>query len=186
MRCRSTAQGPTWKEQLQLVWLWWMQVSPPWEKLEKGLRPNATFDDDPSTSKHGWQYVVTQPLNARFVEGTLRPRLLDSARAQLSSQSGPLVSAPFKCPVARHTTQRLTHKSFAPCSSAVSGSLYPLPAVLAGLAVHSIPVAGVLGGRGFPVESAAARVCREGGRRVTTNIRIQDMGIVASRGDPRR
>ena len=70
------------------------------------------------------------------------------------------------------------------------------PAVLAGVAVHFDPsghhraacaVAGVLGRRGFAVESAAARVCCEAGGRVTTNVRIQDMDIVApNRVDERR
>ena len=41
-------------------------------------------------------------------------------------------------------------------------------------------VAGVLGSRGFAVGSAVARVCHEAGVRVSTNIRIQDMDIVAS------
>ena len=36
---------------------------------------------------------------------------------------------------------------------------------------------GVLGRRGFAVESAAARVCREGGARVTTNILVRDMDV---------
>ena len=38
-------------------------------------------------------------------------------------------------------------------------------------------VAGVLGRRGFPIESAVARVCREAGGRVTTNVRVQDLDI---------
>ena len=84
-------------------------VAPSWEELtgggrEGGFRPNATFDDDdPSTQKHGWQHVATQPVNAR--QGTVRPRLTDTARVQLRSQSGPMASAPFTCcPVARYTT----------------------------------------------------------------------------------
>ena len=36
---------------------------------------------------------------------------------------------------------------------------------------------GVLGRRGFAVESAAARVCREGGAPVTTNILVRDMDV---------
>ena len=35
--------------------------------------------------------------------------------------------------------------------------------------------AGVLGKRGFPLECAAAQVCREGGARVTTNMFVRDM-----------
>ena len=39
------------------------------------------------------------------------------------------------------------------------------------------PVAGVLGTRGFPLENAAARICREGGGRVRTNVLVRDMDI---------
>ena len=37
--------------------------------------------------------------------------------------------------------------------------------------------AGVLGRRGFSVESVAARICREGGARVTTNLLVRDMDL---------
>ena len=39
--------------------------------------------------------------------------------------------------------------------------------------------AGVLGRRGFALESAAARICREAGGRVTTNIFVRDLDITA-------
>ena len=39
--------------------------------------------------------------------------------------------------------------------------------------------AGVLGRRGFPLECAAAQVCREGGARVTTNMFVRDMDLAA-------
>ena len=38
-------------------------------------------------------------------------------------------------------------------------------------------VAGVLGRRGFPLESAAARVCREAGARVRTNVMVRDLDL---------
>ena len=40
-------------------------------------------------------------------------------------------------------------------------------------------MAGVLGSRGFALESAAARVCREAGGRVSANVRVQDMDLAA-------
>ena len=47
--------------------------------------------------------------------------------------------------------------------------------------------AGVLGRRCFAVESAAARICREGGARVTTNSMVRDMDLAAlNPGDARR
>ena len=142
---------------------------------------------DPSTPKHGWQFVATQPVNSRFIEGTVRPRLTDTARAQLRSQSGPMASVPFTCClVARHTTfdpqvlrllllRRLWLPS--PSSSRVCRCGRPLDS--SGHHRAACAVAGVLGSRGFAVESAAARVCREAGGRVSTNISIQDMDIVA-------
>ena len=39
--------------------------------------------------------------------------------------------------------------------------------------------AGVLGKRGFPLECAAAQVCREGGARVSTNMFVRDMDLAA-------
>ena len=38
-------------------------------------------------------------------------------------------------------------------------------------------VSGVLGRRGFALESAAARVCREAGGRVTLNVRVSDLDL---------
>ena len=68
-------------------------------------------------------------------------------------------------------------------SSAVCGSLSRRPAVLAGVAVRSISVAATkavcaVGFELFAVESAAARVCREAGSRVITNVKIQDMDVL--------
>ena len=47
--------------------------------------------------------------------------------------------------------------------------------------------AGVLGRRAFALESAAARVCREAGARVTTNVMVRDLDLVPQeRVDGRR
>ena len=47
--------------------------------------------------------------------------------------------------------------------------------------------AGVLGRRGFPLVSCAARICREAGARVSQNIRVQDLGLLpVPRVDNRR
>ena len=80
-------------------------AAPTWEELAgRGGRGSARMPLS-MTPKNGWQYVATQPVNARFIEGTVRPRLTDTAHAQLRSQSGPMASVPFTCcPVARHTT----------------------------------------------------------------------------------
>ena len=46
--------------------------------------------------------------------------------------------------------------------------------------------AGVLGRRGFAVESAAARICREAGGRVSTNRFVRDLDIGVPVNDGRR
>ena len=58
------------------------------EDLAKGFRPAITFDDDdPTTPKHGWQFVPTRAVHSRL---SMWPRLPESSRAMLRSQSGPL------------------------------------------------------------------------------------------------
>ena len=46
--------------------------------------------------------------------------------------------------------------------------------------------AGVFGRSGFNLESAAARVCREAGGRVTTNVRVQDLDLPPRAGADNR
>ena len=46
--------------------------------------------------------------------------------------------------------------------------------------------AGVLGRRGFAVESVAARVCREAGTRVTPNMMVKDMDLAVPHADDTR
>ena len=46
--------------------------------------------------------------------------------------------------------------------------------------------AGILAKRGFPVESAAARVCREAGARVRTNVMVRDLNLAMPRPEDGR
>ena len=48
------------------------------------------------------------------------------------------------------------------------------------------PTAGVLGARGAALERAAARVCREAGARVATNVFLRDMNVDVPLADGRR
>ena len=97
-----------------------------------------------------------------------------------------MASVPFTCcPVARHTTcdpqvlrLLLLRRLWLPLPSSSRVCRCGRPLDSSGHHRAAF-VAGVLGSRGFAVESAAARVCREAGGRVSTNIRIQDMDIVA-------
>ena len=46
--------------------------------------------------------------------------------------------------------------------------------------------AGVLGRRGFAIESTGARICREAGDRVTVNMRVRDMDLALPQAQDRR
>ena len=82
--------------------------------------------------------------------------------------------------------------------SCFAGFVCPFPCLFAavGVAVFSTPLAthradcataGVLGRRGWALESVAARVCREGGARVRANVFVRDMDLAEySRLDCRR
>ena len=77
------------------------------------------------------------------------------------------------------------------CSFAVCGS--PFSPLLAPSSRRpwpppcSVPERGVLGRRGFALESAAARVCREAGGRVSVNVAVRDLDIgVPNEADARR
>ena len=48
------------------------------------------------------------------------------------------------------------------------------------------PRSGVLGSRGFSMENAAARICREVGARVSTNVFLRDLDFPIARHDARR
>ena len=149
---------------------------PSWEALANGLRPDAEDSvSEPRVPRHGWQCKAMRPVNERFLEGVVQPRLLDASRALLRSQSGPFASLPFT-----------SFPSALYARSAPSRSAYfllrrlwlPLP--LPGHHRAACSVAGDLGSRGFALESAAARVCREAGGRVSANVRVQDMDLAAS------
>ena len=158
-------------------------AAPVWEDLTRGL-PTPRPDEDPSNPKHGWHFWATQPLNGQFMDAVVWPRLPDSSRAMLRSQSGPLASVPFTCcPIAKHTTfdaqifrTLLLRRLWLPLSSSCPCLVvWPSTRFLWPPPQHVLWRR--LGSRWFALESAATRVCREAGGRVTTNSRIQDMDI---------
>ena len=122
--------------------------------------------------------------------------LAEPERALLRSQGGSGAGActPDLSNMSSHVASTL-HSSACYCC-VVFVSLCRCPPPTAGVAVHvdsrghhraACARAGVLGRRGFAVESAAARICREGGARVTDNVMIRDMDLAAPNpGDARR
>ena len=131
--------------------------------------------------------MAMRPVNERFLEGVVQPRLLDASRALLRSQSGPFANLPFtsfpSAPHARFDPQPfrvlLLRRLWLPLPLSSRSCRCGRPLDSSGHHRAACAVAGVLGSRGFALESAAARVCREAGGRVSTNVRVQDMDLAA-------
>ena len=132
---------------------------------------------------------------SHLVESQVRPRLRETEQALLRSQGGPLSGVPISC----FPTSALARFDSALFWVLLLRRLWlPLPPssrncrcgrLLDVFGHHraACAEAGVLGRRGFALESAAARVCREAGARVGTDILVRDLDLVPQgRPDSRR
>ena len=165
--------------------------APEWGDLARGARPDfePMANRIPGTSKHGWQQKASDVVENSFLAQTIWPTLAPPEQALLRSQQGPMAGLPYTClPISPETTfqpqelrvlflRRLWQPL--PLSSFTCRCGRPLDS--RGHHRAACPLAGVLGRRGFSLESAAARVCREAGGRVTTNVRVQDMDLLPLR-----
>ena len=162
-------------------------VSPFWYQLLQGWRPQQpAFDEiEPNESMHGWQFFVDKVVEERFRSTVVWPRCTTTQQALLRSQSGPMSGLPFSA-VPSPSSSRFPAHLF----RVLLFRCFWLPLPLTSrtcrcgrlLDVHghhraACARAGVLGGRGFSVESAAARVCREAGARVSTNVFVRDLDL---------
>ena len=123
------------------------------------------------------------------------PRLNPTDRALVRSQRGPMASIPFHTPPVS-AASRFDPQCFRvlllrrlwcqlPLSSATCRCGQPLDS--RGHHGGACATAGVLGRRGYPLESCAARICREAGARVSVNVRVQDLDLFPGpRADNRR
>ena len=161
--------------------------APPWADLQSGAQPrqNDLEDAEPGAKKHGWQHGAAQKLEDCFVSGALWPRFPLASRALFRSQGGPMAGLPFSCvPTARHSRfdpqlfrVLLLRRLWLPIPPSDRNCRCGLPLDFRGHHRAACATAGVLGRRGFALESAAARVCREAGARVSLNVRVQDMDL---------
>ena len=135
-------------------------------------------------SQCGWEQASRQ-MEKKFVSDHLWPRFDNAQRALMRSQCGPLASAALTAlPISRATRVDpqpfrlfLCRRLHLPLS--LSHRTCRCGRQLDQFGHHraACPEAGVLGKRGFPLECAAAQVCREGGARVSTNVFVRDMDL---------
>ena len=173
----------------------WFEL-PSWVDLAEGLRPNfAAVEDELGMPRFGWQRVAAVCVEDNFKTHRLLPTMASAERAQMRSQAGPLASVPFvafpSCRFAQFGSQQfrtlLLRRLHLPLPLSTRYCRCGRPFDCLGHHRAACSVAGILGKRGFPLENAAARVCREAGARVRTNVMVRDMDLVPNdRIDNRR
>ena len=162
--------------------------APSWKELAAGVRPEQLQDVDmePGIPRHGWQRAATVPVHGFLIEGTVRPRLSATEKALFRSQGGPLAGIPFLCfPTSRLSRMDssvfrvlLLRRLWLPLPPSSRFCRCGRPLDSSGHHRAACAQAGVLGRRGFALESAAARVCREAGARVSTNVLVRDLDLL--------
>ena len=142
-----------------------------------------------------WQFEASTSVENSFFLHSIVPRSSPAQCALLRSQGGPFSGLPFIVfPTSMH--QRFDSVLFRvllfrrlrlplPLSSRTCRCGRPLDVL--GHHRAACSTSGVLGRRGFALESAAARICREAGARVSTNIFVRDLDLAPLGGvDGRR
>ena len=120
-----------------------------------------------------------------FRDTVLFPQISEQARALVRSQGGPITGRALAATPSCHLTRIESHlfrvvllrrlRQRLPLSARSCRCGRPLDAF--GHHRAACARAGVLGLRGFAVESVVARICREGGGRVRTNIMLRDLDM---------
>ena len=156
---------------------------PSWQAALHGARPPRR-NLEPGTVRQGWQHEANSFVEAKFRE-TLFSRLSDQEQALIRSQAGPGAgSALTALPTGSETTipshlfrivllRRLRQPLPLSERSCRCGRLLDV----CGHHRAACARAGLLGRRGFSLESIVARICREAKGRVRTNMFVRDMDL---------
>ena len=132
---------------------------------------------DPFQPRQGWQHFASNTVEELHLREAL-PALPPPQRALVRSQGGPLSSRPFVCcPTSRLTKFSLLRRLQLPLPLSSRNCRCGRPLDCLGHHRSACAVAEVLGRRGFAVESAIARIRREGGARVSTNVFVRDLDL---------
>ena len=163
-------------------------VPPSWEALSHGARPEPIQPDDfePGCQCGGWQHEAASRVEARFRDANLFRRLDDASKALVRSQGGVGAGLALSiCPLCRVTRLEphlfrvlLLRRLRLPLPLSGRSCRCGQPLDSSGHHRAACARAGVLGRRGFALESVAARICREAGGRVMTNVVLRDLDLV--------
>jgi hypothetical protein len=169
---------------------------PEWHELADGLRPKPPdlAEREPGIFAHGWQFYAAKSVDT-VCRDNLLGRLSPAHKACLRSQSGPGAGAALTAVLTSPLLQIEPHLFRTILLRRLRLPLSFVPATcrcrqfLDSFGDHraSCAVSGILVRRAVPMESALARVFREAGGRVRTNVFVRDLNIGIGRaGDGRR
>ena len=170
---------------------------PSWQSVCEGARPEFLEPDEfePGMERGGWQHEASSRVERQFREEVLFERMAPRDRALVRSQSGPggslaLTTAPTSVltKIPPHLFRVvLLRRLRLPLPLSQHACRCGRPIDPFGHHRAACARTGALGRRGFALESAAARVCREAGGRVTTNVMVRDLDLpVPDATDSRR
>ena len=164
-------------------------VVPRWSELAAGSRPPSREPEhhEPGAPRHGWQHEAAVCVERRYRDDSLFSRMTALEKAMVRSPAGPnagvaLSTCPcsplsrIESPLFRVLLQRRLSLPL-PLSNRICRC--GLPNDQFGHHRAACSRTGLLGRRGFPLESAAARICREAGGRVATNMFVRNMDLGA-------
>ena len=159
---------------------------PSWSDVAGGLRPpdRDPEDHEPGGSRKGWQHEASSRVEQDFRE-SLFTRMPPSDRALVRSQSGPGAGVAFSASPSSMLT-RIEAPLFRVLVQRRLRLPLPLSQRICGCGLSIDPL-GHHRAACFALESALARVCREAGGRVATNLFVRNMDLGVPRaGDNRR
>ena len=149
---------------------------PLWSDLARGLRPEQR-DHEPGTARAGWQYEASSRVD--FKASCLFPHMSPSERALVRSQSGSgagvaLLTSPsspltgIESPLFRALLLQRRLRLPLPLSERMCRCGHFIDSY--GHHRAACSRTGVLGRRGFALESVAVRICREAGGPIAANL----------------
>ena len=151
---------------------------PSWRALARGARPPLwdVLEFEPGRHKRGWQHDPASRVDLRFRDEDLFHRVPAPVRALIRSQGCPMASMALSTSPTSHLTRLqpnlfrtiLLRRLRQPLPLSERSCRCGRPLDSSGHHRAACAQAGVLGRRGFAVESVAARICRGAGGRVST------------------
>ena len=161
---------------------------PLWADLKEGVRPPFPISHEPGEWQPGWQHHASSASNYRFQETVMIAQSCAADQAHLRSHSGPGSGEVFHCSPTQVEFQLpgicrtlwcwrdyfFLHITEARCEC---GARLDRPGRRRAACARS----GRLKSRAMPTERTLARVCREAGAVVRTNVKLRDMNIPRQR-----